>query len=281
MILISDSGATKASWCLINDGEVCLEFTSVGINAALTTQKHLAQRIATDVMPQLFSYVSDIKRVYFYGAGCVPDVCTDVKYTLKSYFVNAAVEVHSDMLGVCRALCGNQPGVVCILGTGANSCLYDGQKITDNVPALGYILGDEGSGAYLGKMLVSDVFKRQLPIDICKEFLERYDLDVQKVVQSVYRSESPSRFLASFTPFLKEKISDTHIHNLVAGAFRAFFDRNVCAYDYAKELTQVYFCGSIAYYFKDILTDIAKEKGINIGGIVRQPMEGLIKYHSL
>lgn len=278
MILIADSGATKASWCLLQKGNVCVEFTSPGINAAFISQRRLSERIAVEVVPSIREHIPAIRRVHFYGAGCLPATCRTVADAITEHIPEARVEVATDMLGVCRALCRSHSGVVCILGTGANSCLYDGECITDNIPPLGFILGDEGSGAYLGKMLLSDVLKRQLPLYICQEFIERYDIDAQKAVQHVYREDAPSRYLASFAPFLREKISDPHIRALVTDAFRSFFRRNVCAYKVSPS-TPVHFCGSIAFYFKDVLLEAAESMGITIGNVIREPMENLKKYH--
>ncbi len=278
MILIADSGATKASWCLLQKGSVRVEFVSPGINASLISKERLVERIAAEVVPPLVDYLSGIHHVHFYGAGCLPAVCHTVAEAINTHIPEAHIEVATDMLGVCRALCGHKPGVACILGTGANSCLYDGEHIIDNIPPLGFILGDEGSGAYLGKMLLSDVLKRQLPQDICQEFLERYDLDAPKAVQHVYREESPSRYLASFAPFLKEKINESPIRTLVTEAFRSFFRRNVCAYSMSPS-TPVHFCGSIAFYFKDVLLEAAESMGITIGEVIRDPMKNLKTYH--
>lgn len=278
MILIADSGATKASWCLLFKGTTYLEFISPGINAALLSKQRLIERIAAEVVPTLGEYIPRIHHVHFYGAGCLPTTCLTVAEAISMHIPDARVEVAADMLGVCRALCGSKSGVVCILGTGANSCLYDGKRITDNIPPLGFILGDEGSGAYLGKMLLSDVLKRQLPLYICQEFTERYDIDAQKAVQHVYREDAPSRYLASFAPFLREKISDPHIRALVYDAFRSFFRRNVRAYKVSPS-TPVHFCGSVAFYFKDVLLEAALSMGITIGNVIREPMENLKKYH--
>ena len=183
------------------------------------------------------------------------------------------------MTGAAKALCGNQPGIACILGTGSNSCLYDGEKIIDAIAPLGYILGDEGSGAVLGRQLISDVFKKQLPVELCLKFREQYDLNMETVINRVYGSPEANRFLASLTPFLAKYIEEPSIHRLVLNSFKSFFVRNVAHYMAYKTLP-VNFVGSIAYHFRDVLQEAAAAIDCNIGKIIISPMDGLISYHS-
>ena len=176
-------------------------------------------------------------------------------------------------------MCGQKEGIACILGTGSNSCYYDGKEIVDNVSPLGYILGDEGSGAVLGKLLVGDVLKNQLPKELCDKFLAEYDLDRQKIIEGVYKKPAANRFLASLSPFLIKNIEEPAIHRLVLNAFKSFFVRNIENYKNYKSMP-VNFVGSVAFYYKDVLAEAAKALDITIGTIIKSPMEGLVKYHS-
>lgn len=249
------------------------------MNAVMLTEEEIRSRIADELVPELAGY--PVEEVYFYGAGCISeDVCSNVARAISCNFPDAAtVEVHTDLLAAARALFGRKPGIACILGTGSNSCYYDGTEIVDNVSPLGYILGDEGSGAVLGKILLGDILKNQLPADLCSKFLEQYDLDRISIIRRVYKEPQANRFLASVTPFLIENIEREEIHALVLNAFKAFFKRNIAQYPSYKTLN-VNFIGSIAYYYRHVLEEAAKECGCTIGTVIKSPMEGLIKFHT-
>lgn len=280
MKLIADCGSTKTHWCLLNNNRVEREIYTVGMNAILLTAEEMEQIMRAELLPQLPDRMSNVD-IYFYGAGCLGDeICGNVAGALRAVIPCAEhIEVDTDLLGAARALCGHHPGVACILGTGSNSCYYDGLKIVDNVSPLGYILGDEGSGAVLGKLLVGDVLKNQLPDDLCKKFLEQYMLDRMTIIRRVYKEPAGNRFLASLSPFLRENIDRPEIHALVLNAFTAFFRRNVANYTQAAGCP-VSFIGSIASYYRDQLTEAAQASGYSIGKIEKSPMPGLIDYHS-
>ncbi len=281
MILIADCGSSKIDWCLLKNTKVEKQVFTLGMNAVMLTEEEMRTRLADELVPELGTLANDIKEVYFYGAGCISaEVCGNVARAIRANIPAAEkVEVYTDLLGAARALCGRQPGIACILGTGSNSCLYDGTGIAANVSPLGYVLGDEGSGAVLGKLFLGDVLKRQLPAKVCADFLEEYQLDLLTIIRRVYREPQGNRFLASVTPFLSKNINVPEIHDLVFNAFKAFFRRNILNYDgYAQH--KVNFIGSIAYYFKDVLTEAAEATGCTIGTIIKSPMEGLIKFHS-
>lgn len=281
MILIADCGSTKIDWCVLHNAKVEKQVFTLGMNAVMLTEEEMRTRLASELLPELGAIAEKITAVFFYGAGCIsPEVCGNVARAIKANIPSAeTVEVYSDLLAAARALCGHEPGIACILGTGSNSCLYDGTGIASNVSPLGYILGDEGSGAVLGKLFIGDVLKKQLPAEICAAFLQEYDLDLLTIIRRVYREPQGNRFLASVTPFLSKNIAVPEVHDLVLNAFRAFFRRNITNYtDYAKH--PVNFVGSIAYYFGDILAEAAKAEGCTIGKIIKSPMEGLIKFHS-
>ena len=188
------------------------------------------------------------------------------------------IKANSDMLAAAHGLCGQEAGIACILGTGSNSCFYNGKEIVSNISPLGFILGDEGSGAVLGKLLVGDILKNQLPATLKEEFLKQFDLTPPEIIDRVYRQPFPNRFLASLSPFIAQHLEEPAIRQLVMNSFIAFFRRNVMQYDYKQY--PVHFIGSIAYCYKEILQDAARQTGIQIGKILQSPMEGLIQYHS-
>lgn len=278
MKLIADCGSTKIDWVLLKNGKVEKQVFTLGINAVMLTEEEIRNRIAAELMPELGQ--TPVEEIYFYGAGCISDeVCGNVARALRDNIPSAkTVEVHTDLLAAARALFGHDAGIACIMGTGSNSCYYDGEAIVDNVSPLGYILGDEGSGAVLGKILIGDVLKNQLPKELCEKFLKQYDLDRLTIIRRVYKEPQGNRFLASVTPFLKENIEVKEVHDLVFNSFKAFFVRNICQYPRHKELS-VNFIGSIAYYYRPVLEEAAAAVGCHVGKIIKSPMEGLIEYH--
>ena len=278
MILIADCGSTKIDWCVLNGKEVKARIFTCGMNALMMTQEEMSNNIENELLPHVKDF--DIDEVYYYGAGCLAeDICYNVRGAIRANIPAKTIEVHSDLLASARALCGNEPGIACILGTGSNSCYYDGKEIVDNVSPLGYILGDEGSGAVLGKLLVGDVLKKQLPEPLCEKFLKEYDLDRLEIIRRVYREPFANRFLASLSPFLAKNIEEPAVHRLVLNAFKAFFVRNITNYKNYKSL-KVNFVGSIAMYYRSVLEEAAASVDCTIGTIIKSPMEGLILYHS-
>lgn len=279
MILIADCGSTKIDWCVVENGKVIKQIFTCGMNAVMLTEEEMAERIGNELIPELGD--TKIDEVHFYGAGCInEEVCGNVANAIRKNIPEAKiVNVHTDLLAAARALCGHEPGIACILGTGSNSCYYDGEKICDNVSPLGYILGDEGSGAVLGKIFLGDVLKNQLPKYLCEKFLKEFELDRMTIIRRVYKEPQGNRFLASVTPFLIQNIEDPAIHALVLNAFKAFFVRNIAQYQGYKDL-KVNFIGSIAYYYRPVLEEAAKACECTVGTIIKSPMEGLIRFHS-
>ncbi|MCM1066584.1 MAG: ATPase [Muribaculaceae bacterium] len=281
MILIADCGSTKIDWCLLDKGKVEKQVFTLGMNAVMLTEEEMRQRIGAQLVPELGELAAKVSAVFFYGAGCIsPEVCGNVARAIRHNIPSAeTIEVYTDLLAAARALCGHEPGIACIMGTGSNSCLYDGTSIVSNVSPLGFILGDEGSGAVLGKLFLGDVLKKQLPAEVCARFLDEYDLDLLGIIRRVYKEPQPNRFLASVTPFISKNIDVPEIRAMVEGSFRAFFRRNIKQYP-GYEKHGVNFIGSIAFYFRDVLAAAAEAEGCRIGRIVKSPMEGLIAYHS-
>lgn len=283
MILIADCGSTKTDWCLLNNKKLEKQVFTCGMNAVMLTEEEIRTRIERELMPELDGRNDDnnITKVYFYGAGCISTVvCNNVANAIKANIPTAeTVEVNTDLLAAARALCGHESGIACILGTGSNSCLYDGSRIVANVSPLGYILGDEGSGAVLGKLFIGDVLKNQVPKEVGDAFLSEYRMDLLGIIQRVYREPQANRFLASVTPFISKYIDVPAIHDMVLGSFNAFFRRNVLQYNGAKQYP-VNFVGSIAYYFRDLLKEAAAANGCTIGTIQKSPMDNLLKFHA-
>lgn len=277
MILIADSGTTKTDWCVLDGLEVILRVKTSGMNPVLQSSGELELVVKKELFHSIKN-VTDIDKIYFYGAGCLEhnkDVITEI---LRTSFHNADVEVYSDLTGAARALCGKQAGIVCILGTGSNTCLYNGERIIANVPPLGFIMGDEGSGAVLGRLLIADVFKKQLPEWLCSKFIERYNIDLSSLLQRVYHDPMPGRFLASVTPFLLENIEEPAIHRLVLNNFKSFFIRNITQYkDFRNYRINV--TGSVGWFFRDVLKEAAEAMDCTLGVVTASPIEGLVDYH--
>ena len=276
MILIADSGSTKTDWCLSAQRKQLQRITTLGLNPYFLTEEEIGQEIRSSLLPELLTHT--INALYFYGAGCLPEKIPMMQNVLGSIFDTKTIEVNSDMLAAARGLCGKDSGIVCILGTGSNSCYYDGEQIVSNISPLGYILGDEGSGAVLGKLLVGDLLKNQLPEGLKEKFLHEFDLTPGMIIERVYRQPFPNRFLASLSPFLLRNIEELTIRTLVLNGFQSFLTRNVIQYDYRR--FPVYFTGSIAYYYRDILKEAVLTMGMQLGGIMKNPMDGLVKYHN-
>lgn len=276
MILIADSGSTKTDWCAVEKGEVVAKVATRGLNPFFMTSHDISKEISLHLVDMLPT--TDLDGIYFYGAGCVPDKYATISDALEQHF-SGPITVASDMLGAAHALCGDNPGIACILGTGANSCYYDGKKITSNVSPLGYILGDEGSGAVLGKIFVGNVLKNQMPRGLKEKFLKAHNLTPAEIIDKVYREPLPNRFLASFAPFINQHIEIPEVKQMVIDAFRSFITRNVKQYPEHTE-TSVHFVGSIAKHFKEVLQEACDLEGIQLGNVLRGPIEGLIKYHS-
>lgn len=277
MILIADSGSTKTDWCIVENGVPLQQIFTKGTNPFFQSEEEISNEIATVLLPQL--QTNELDAVYFYGAGCgFPDKIETMHRAISKHLkVKGEVEVSTDMLAAARGLCGHNAGIACIMGTGSNSCYYDGKEIVTNVSPLGFILGDEGSGACLGKLLVGDLLKNQMTPELKEKFLTQFSLTPADIIDRVYRKPFPNRFLASLSPFLFQNLNEPCIRTLVLDSIKAFLKRNVMQYDYQHN--KVHFIGSVAFYYKELLAEAAQETGIQLGTIIKSPMEGLIEYH--
>ena len=285
MKLIVDSGSTKATWVWLREGMADVAVDTMGINPVRDRAEDI-ERIVEGVAATLSSYAAvDVSKlvgvlvdeVYFYGAGCIAPFKEAVEASLRRHFSDAKVFVETDLLGAARALFGLREGIACILGTGSNSCYYDGKNIVSNVPPLGWILGDEGSGAVLGKTLVGDLLKGQLGEELKEAFLEHFDLTQADIIDRVYRQPLPNRFLASLVPFIVAHRDDEGIHALLVHAFRSFFRRNVAAYGGKNSL--VGFVGGIAGQFENELREAAEDEGFKVGAVIKRPIDEIVAFH--
>lgn len=277
-ILIADSGSTKTHWVIVSKGVVSKEIFSIGLNPYFVNHDKIVEDL-------LFNYNDSneragVEHVYFYGSGCsAPEKCNIVYSSLKEVFVNATIEVESDLLASARAVFGNSPGISCILGTGSNVAVFDGQNFTDNINSLGYVIGDQASGAYIGKELVRTFFQFEMPEDLRNEFQNAYNIDLSTLLDKVYKSEFPNRYLASFTPFASKNIKNEFIIELITKGVKGFINHQLGALNFDKINYEVGFVGSVAYYFKDILITQLELNGYKVGKIIKAPMEGLLEYH--
>ena len=257
-ILIADSGSTKTEWRYVTaDGRSYLYRTD-GVNPYYQTRDEIVRQIETQLLPYLSNF-PDI--VHFYGAGCSIDKAPIVQDALRTLFPAADIEVGSDLLGAARLTCGAEPGIVCILGTGSNSCHYNGASIQHNVSPLGYILGDEGSGAVLGKLLVGDVLKKQLSEELCTTFMKRFNVTPATLMEHVYKRPFPNRYLAQFAVFYAEHPEEQQLKDLLYTAFNAFVQRNLLQYEAVHKLP-IHFVGSIAYHYADTLKEVLAQHNL-------------------
>ena len=275
MILIADSGSTKTTWCILDRGKK-KSLTTGGLNPFYNTSEDIYRELIKHLKP----IVNDgVELVFFYGAGVVNSESGNiVRKAIAKLFPEAEIEPNSDLLAAARATLGLKQGIACILGTGSNSCLYDGKTITAHVPPLGYILGDEGSGAVLGKKLAGDFLKNLMPPHLASLFQNKFHFEYAEYLNNVYKNEKPNKFLAEFVPFLKENIEEPYCLRLLNDSFEEFIERNITQYPGFQELP-VCFVGSVAFYFEEQIKEVLKKRNLRFGLILKEPMDGLVDYH--
>ena len=277
MILIADSGATKTNWCLVRAHSDYRIVQTEGINPFHQTEEKISGTICRDLMSQLSKEdVDSCTEVHFFGAGCLPVNSGIIIGQLLSCFPQATVTADTDLLGAAHAVCGHNPGIACILGTGSNSCLYDGARIVKNVSPLGYILGDEGSGAYLGKRFIGDCLKGLLPATLKKGLFREFALTQATILQRVYMQPEANRFLGSVVPYIYDNRHVPEVAALLDDCFREFFRRNVVGYSSDMPVS---FTGSVAWFFQEEVTRAAQAAGLKVGRFVRNPIEGMVEYY--
>lgn len=276
MILIADCGSTKTEWREVNDGIAGKSYISSGLNPFFVTGEEIVSLLGRE-LPGLRKAV--VSRIFFYGTGVSNAGKTEIiRRALTEFFDPKELVIGSDLLGAARSLCMNNPGIACIIGTGSNSCFYDGNEIASNVPPLGYILGDEGGGAVLGRKLVSSVLKKQLPENIIDDFFRAYPFTPAEILENVYNMPYPNRFLGQFSRFIADNIHVPELKSIITSSFDEFIVRNVLSYPEARQY-QVHFTGSIAYYFRSSLEELLLKYRLKPGIFTISPIDNLVNYH--
>lgn len=276
-ILIADSGSTKCEWCLLEKGKK-KKILTAAISPYFVTSSEMVDLLSAKLLPKVGQ--TAVKAVFFYGTGLRDqENAKNMKLVLKKLFPKAAIEVNNDLLGIARATCGNKKGIACILGTGSNSCYYNGKKIEKNSPGLGYVLGDEGSGAYLGKKVIQYYLYKTFDEDLSARFEKRFNETHDSILHHVYKMPLPNRYLASFALFLAENRGHFMIENIIEDGLNDFFFTHLYKYKESWSLP-IHFVGSVAYGFKDVLKELCDSYELELGKVLKTPMQGLIAYHS-
>ena len=275
--LIADSGATKAEWCLLINGKRKTIITQ-GISPYFLNTEQIVDLLLKELKPELKNI--EVDEVFYYGTGCSnPANAKSVQKAIKKVFVNAKTDVQHDLMAAARALCGRKKGIACILGTGSNSCYYNGKKIVKNSPGLGYVLGDEGSGAFLGKKVVQYYLYDTFDEELRGRFNATYNTSAAEILENVYKKPLPNRYLAGFTKFLADNRDHYMIENIIEDGLNDFFFTHLCKYKEVWNMP-VNFAGSVAFGFKDVLQQLCNSYEFELGSVRKNPMEGLIEYHS-
>ncbi len=275
--LIADSGATKCEWCLLENGKKKTILTQ-GISPYFLNTEQIITLLQKELIPKLKN--AKVSNIYFYGTGLSnPNNAGIIKTAFKKLFPAAKAEINTDLLAAARALCGNKKGIACILGTGSNSCFYNGKKIVKNSPGLGYILGDEGSGAYLGKKVVQHYLYNTFDADLMSRFDAKFTTNKVEILENVYKQPLANRYLASFTAFLAENRGHYMVENIIEDGLNDFFFTHL--YKFRESwIMPINFIGSVAFGFKDILKELCNTYELELGNVLKKPMDGLVKYHS-
>jgi N-acetylglucosamine kinase-like BadF-type ATPase len=275
--LLADSGATKAEWCLLKGTKKKILFTQ-GISPYFLNQFQIEDLLKKELLPRLKK--EQISEIFYYGTGCSnPQNVKNIRNALRHVFQDTKeVQVTHDLMGAARALCGNQPGIACILGTGSNSCYFNGKRIVKNSPGLGYILGDEGSGAYLGRKVIQHYLYHTFEGELLHKFNEQFQTTQIEILNRVYRQPLPNRYMASFALFLSENRGHYMVENILEDSFNEFFFNHLYKYKESWKYP-IHFVGGVAYAFRDVLKDLCLTYGLQCGKILKHPMEGLIDYH--
>ena len=277
MKLIAESGSTRTEWALVEDNHLVQRVFTEGLNPFFQTRREISRSVRLG-LPESF-FKKKLDQVYYYGAGCSSYEKKNILGASLVAQFKTPIQVESDLLAAARGLFKCESGIACILGTGSNSCFYDGKIVVKNVKAAGYILGDEGSGAVLGKLFLADLLKGLAPKELASEFHEKFRISPNDVMESVYNLPFPNRFLGTIAYFLGDYMDNEYVYNLLTNNLRSFFNRSVCQYDYMNY--PIRFVGSLAYAYSDTLRKVAREFGVEIDVIEETPMNGLIEFHSM
>jgi N-acetylglucosamine kinase-like BadF-type ATPase len=276
MIIIADSGSTKTDWVILNDS-IEKQTSTIGFNPVFHTTDSIIQNVQSNI--ELKTIQNQISRLFFYGAGCSSARNKSIIYeALQQCFPLAKIIVGHDLEAAAYATYNDQPHIACILGTGSNSCYFDGKNCIEKTPALGFILGDEASGAYFGKKLITEFLYDNLTSEIASDFTQTYALSLNDIIDKVYRQPNPNVFLASLTPFIHKHISYDLFQGILQEGMHAFLQHHVLCYPEYKDVP-VNFVGSIAHHFQESLFESAQNLQVHIDQIIQKPIDGLIKYH--
>tara|TARA_B100000767_G_scaffold128447_1_gene122249 strand:+ start:397 stop:1278 length:882 start_codon:yes stop_codon:yes gene_type:complete len=277
MILIADSGSTKCSWALCNQyGKLIKEISTVGFNPYFIDKKNILKELAKS---SLTDDANEIKEVFFYGAGCSSKEKNNIiEESLQSFFINSKINVKHDIDAACYAMYKGKPNITCILGTGSNSCYYDGENIIENAPSLGFLIGDEASGNYFGKKILSLYFNNKMPEDLKIKFKSGFESDLSIIKENIYNNNRSNVYLSKYFPFFTENKNHPLIQELIHQALESFFTLHICCYDNYKDL-EINFIGSVAYFLSDEINIVAKKYKCKIGGVVKNPINNLIDFH--
>jgi glucosamine kinase len=274
--LIADSGSTKAEWCLL-DGKKKKTIFTQGISPYFLTSTEIVSILEKELKPKMKGVAPSA--IHFYGTGCSnPANIKSVKQALQKVFPKAKIAVDHDLMGAAKALCGDEKGIACILGTGSNSCYYNGKNILKNSPGLGYVLGDEGSGAYLGRKVVQYYLYNTFDPDLMDRFKAKFNVGAAEILDAIYKQPMPNRYLASFAIFLSENRGHYMIENIIEDGINDFFFTHICKYTESWSLP-IHFIGSVAYGFKDVIKEMCASYELQLGKVLKNPMEGLVKYY--
>jgi N-acetylglucosamine kinase-like BadF-type ATPase len=277
MVLIVESGSTKSDWVLLSPENKQDVYSSMGFNPYFHSSAVIENELRRHA--ELMSHAEKIQQIYFYGAGCSSSEMNDiVKLGLTNVFTNAHIHIDHDLMACAYATYSGNPSICCIIGTGSNSCYFDGETVSEVVPALGYILGDEGSGTYFGKKLLSAFLYHQLPKHVEEDFVKEYAIDKNEIVNKVYRNENANVYIASFMPFIAKHKDELFFQKMIEDGLRHFIEVHVCCYPNYKDV-EINFVGSIASVFRNALDRAANSLGARIGRVVQKPVEGLVSYH--
>lgn len=278
MIAIVDGGSTKCDWVILDDHhQLSCTTKTIGFNPNLIDVQKIPDELSGNA--ELSDIKFKIKHLYFYGSGCgIPENKKKVEVALQEYFTNAKITVKEDLTAAAYSAYNGKPAIVCILGTGSNSCYFDGLEVRTELPSLGFLIGDDGSGCALGKILVKNYFMKKLPADLHEEFSAEYHLNIEDLIKNMYHSPRANAYLADFSKFIVERKEHPYMQHLVFQEMKNYLDYQVLPYEQSQNC-EINFIGSIAYFYEDILRAAAAEFHLNIGKIVQKPIESLVEYH--
>jgi glucosamine kinase len=277
-VLIADSGSTKTDWVLLHQSKILKRLKTIGFSPYFQTKEQIIQEIRVNLIPHISDALNKISTIHYYGTGCSnAENCLFMQDCLSQTLHAKQINVSHDLLAAARALCKNEWGLACILGTGSNSCLYNGIDILENVPSVGYLWGDHGSGAQIGKNFIKEYFEETLPTDLKKQFEDAgYNREI--ILNHVYKQSMPSRYLASVSMFVSQHLQNPFVVNMLSQCFDSFFVQQINKYTHSKKY-KVHTVGSIGYHYKNLIVEAAKRHDYEMGMVLQSPMDGLIDYH--